>query len=73
MKTPKYDVTIYAPASGPARMESHTSAGNKFIKEVSRSMWEPSQVMANVPPSICLGVKTSARKKFVLIPPHSLH
>lgn len=53
--------------------QAHTAKGSLFLQEIDKNMWTPEQTMANVPPNIRLGVRTSVRKKFTLVPPLSLH
>lgn len=68
----KFDVTIEV-RKHEVDARAYTAQGSLFLQEVTQNAWSPEQTMANVPPSIKLGVRTSMRKKFILVPPLSLH
>lgn len=53
--------------------QAYTPQGSLFLQEIAQNGWSPQQTMANVPPKLRLGVRTSVRKKFALVPPLSLH
>lgn len=72
MKTSKFDLTIDV-LPDEVSAEVFSTEGDFFLREIAANSWNPQQIMANLPPSIRLGVRTSTRKKFVLVPPHSLH
>lgn len=68
----KFDITIEVRKSD-VDAQAYTTQGSLFLQEIASNGWSPQQTMANVPPSIRLGVRTSVRKKFTLVPPLSLH
>lgn len=68
----KFDLTIEVRKSD-VDAQAYTAKGSLFLQEIDNSGWTPEQIMANVPPSVRLGVRTSVRKKFTLVPPLSLH
>lgn len=72
MKIEQFDVTIDV-RRHEVDAKAYTAVGSLFLEEVSRNGWSPEQTMANVPPKMRVGVRTSVRKKFALVPPLSLH
>lgn len=68
----EYDLTIDVQHS-VVHAVGITPVGLKFLQEVAANAWDPSEVIVHIPPGVKLGVRTAARKKFVLVPPPSLH
>jgi len=70
MAEPEFDVTITV-GKDDAYAHSLTEAGNLFLEKLK---WEtPQEFIDQIPPNIRVGVRTSTRKKFALVPPRSLH
>lgn len=71
MKT-QFDLTITGHGNG-ACLEIITEAGNEYAFSAMKECWTPSEILANIPPKLQVGVRSNVSKKFALIPPPSLH
>lgn len=76
MKTEVFDVTV-SDRQGGVYIEPHTSVGEECLNTLFSQveLWGITleNIREHIPPNVKVGMRTSVRKKFVLIPAPSLH